>query len=170
MITKEKLLKEKENILKNIETRKDRVAKIDELIKGLENSKREPKYDDTYFYIHADGDIYFDVNIESRFDENLFSIGNYFKTREEAEFEVERLKVLEELKKFSYEFSEEEWKDNDIAKFSMYYDYDYSKIGIRNNTAWKHDLIYFKIREDAQKAIDKIGEERLKKYYFKVGE
>lgn len=166
-MNREKLLKEKENILKNIEKRKDRIAQIERELKELENKKWKPKYNDKYYCINCYGQVQFEFM--DNCDDKLFSIGNYFKTREEAEFEVERLKVLEELKEFSYDFSDEEWKDDDIAKFSMYYDYDYSEIDIRTHTAWKYDLIYFKIREDAQKAIDKIGEERLKKYYFKVG-
>lgn len=171
--TKEQLLIERERIKVNMEKTKERRLKrleeIDKLLEELDNKRWKPKYSERYFTICADGQVELDRNTGTVYDEVAFSIGNYFKTEEEAEFEVERLKVLEELKEFSYEFSDEDWKDNDIVKFSMYYDYDYSKISIRNNTAWKYDSIYYKTEEDVQKAIYKIGEERLKKYYFKAG-
>ena len=38
-----------------------------------------------------------------------YTIGNYFKTREEAEFAVEKLKVIAEMKRFAEEHNE--WID-----------------------------------------------------------
>ncbi len=169
MITKEKLLKEKENILKNIEKRKDRIAQIERELKELENKKWKPKDGERYYVIDITGVVSDRFNNFITVTDSALAIGNCFKTEEEAEFEVERLKVLEELKEFSYEFNDEEWKEA-TNKYNIYYDCRFATVDISSNSCWRQDLIYFKNREDANKAIKKIGEERLKKYYFKVGE
>lgn len=169
MITKEKLLKEKERILKNIENKNKRLEVIEQELKELENKKWKPKDGERYYVIDITGVVSDRFNNFITVTDSAFAIGNCFKTEEEAEFEVERLKVLEELKEFSYEFSDEEWKNANIDKYYIYYNYYDSFIEIEVDYCWKHDVIYFKTQEDVQKAIDKIGEERLKKYYFKVG-
>jgi hypothetical protein len=55
----------------------------------------EPK---EYFYIYADGDIYKDVQDDLRKDNGCKDIGNYFKTKEEAEQAVEKLKAWKRLR------------------------------------------------------------------------
>lgn len=170
MKTKEQLLLEKSRVLKNIEKRNKRIAEIEEEIKALENKKWKPKFCDTYYSINTNGVVVSSVNDGFYINKERFIIGNYFKTEEEAEFEIERLKVLEELKEFSYDFSDEEWEYGDSDKFILYYNYEINEIDIDCFWNCKYDSIHFKTKEDAQKAIDKIGEERLKKYYFKVGE
>lgn len=165
----EKLLKEKENIDKNIARRERRKKEIDKLIEELQNKKWKPKTGEYYYYINGILGVLGEKNLGCLSDADRFSIGNYFKTKEEAEFEVERLKVLEELKEFSYEFSDNEWENIDIKQYLMCYSYSAGKIDIVTHGWDKHNEIYFKTKEDAKKAIEKIGEDRLKKYYFKVG-
>lgn len=169
MKTKEQLLKEKENILKNIEKRKGRIAQIERELKELENKKWKPKDGERYYVIDITGVVSDRFNNFITVTDSALAIGNCFKTEEEAEFAVERLKVLEELKEFSYEFSDEEWNDLFIDKYFICYDCSKSYINISYAHKLKIANIYFKTREAARKAIDKIGEERLKKYYFRVG-
>ncbi len=169
MKTKEKLLKEKENILKNIEKRKGRIAQIERELKELENKKWNLKSGEIYHWLDSRGFVLGTTNNYCVIDEERFKVGNYFRTEEEAEFAVERLKVLEELKEFSYEFNDEDWNKPSICKYYIYFGFATYDIIIASNCIKKDGHIYFKTQEDAQKAIDKIGEERLKKYYFKVG-
>lgn len=169
MNKEEKLLEERDKILKNIKTKEDRVAQIEKELEELKNKKWKPEVGEIYHYISNRGSTLCETNDNFPGDEDRFNIGNYFKTHEEAEFEVERIKVLEELKKFSYEFSDEEWEYGDFDKFILYYNYETNEIDIDCFWNCKYDSIHFKTKEDAEKAIDKIGEERLKKYYFKVG-
>ena len=167
--TKEQLLIEREHVLKNIEKRKIRITEIDEEIKALENKKWKPELDELFYLINVDGNVGFTRLNKFHTKNAILQIGNYFKNIEEAEFAVERLKVLEELKEFSYEFSDEEWEYGDFDKFILYYNYETNEIDIDCLWNCKYDSIHFKTKEDAQKAINKIGKERLKKYYFKVG-
>ena len=104
------------------------------------------------------------------FEYGLLAIGNCFKTREEAEFEVERLKVIKELKDYALEHNESEidWKNKE--KWYIYYDYPCSAVF----SAWTYKMglntVYFTSSEIADNAIKSIGKNRLKKYYFEIEE
>lgn len=166
---KEELLFKKERIKKQIENEQKAIEEIDKELKRLDSKKWKPKIDEKYFYVDYKADFFSTQNNNFNIDKRMLSIGNYFKTEEGAEFEVERLKVLEELKEFSYEFSDEEWKNKAITKYLLSYDFFNNNILIIYWCMVKYNTLYFKTDEDAEKAIEKIGEDRLKKYYFKVG-
>lgn len=106
------------------------------------------------------------------FDYSLLAIGNCFKTREEAEFEVERLKVIKELKDYALKYNECEidWKNRNKKKWFIHYDYPYAVIC----SVWTYDMVlstvYFTSSQIAGNAIKAIGEDRLKKYYFGIEE
>lgn len=68
----------------------------------------KPNKNEKYCYIGGDGDIYHTVNVNLTVDDCIFSIGNYFKTDEEAEHMVEKLKVIKELQDFAIENRDEE--------------------------------------------------------------
>ena len=103
------------------------------------------------------------------FDRGKLSIGNIFRTQEDAEFMLERLKVLAELRRLAKGFVPD-WRDTNQKKWylccdvggSIHCDYTY---GISYGVP-----VYFQSREDAQAAIEAVGAERLKRYYFMVGE
>lgn len=171
-MTKEELIFKKERIKKQIENEQKAIEEIDKELKRLDSKKWKPKIDEKYFYVDYKADFFSTQNNNFNIDKRMLSIGNYFKTREEAEFELERLKVLEELKEFSYEFSDEEWENSAILKYQLvcfYGKYNEKGIGYTGIVYSKHNGVYFKTKEDVKKAIKKIGEDRLKKYYFKVG-
>ena len=105
-------------------------------------------------------------------DNFLYSIGNCFKTKEEAKFTIERLKVIAELKRFAQEHNEKEidWRDYSQCKYYIYCEYhehvEYIDVGCVKEC--KSNDIYFTSEEIAQQAIEAIGEDRIKKYYFEV--
>lgn len=123
---------------------------------------------DTYYYIDVYGDISDGRIGNDSSEDEIFAIGNVFLTEEDAEFARERLKVIAELKKYAKEFSDEEWKDSKTKKYYIIYKYsgDYIK-SILTYTS-KDNVLYFESPEKAQEAIDAVGEERIKKYYFGV--
>lgn len=116
-----------------------------------------------YNYISSCGEIgksYFD----SMYDENARDIGNAFLTREEAKFELERRKIEAIIRKYSRPFKYEERNhyieyqyDRDMLVISVYH---YINMGIP----------YFESAEIAQKVIEEIGGDRLKKYWFGIEE
>lgn len=132
------------------------------------------------------GDQYFRINVntfdlfpitrpcwgDSVFDEENYSIGNCFQTEEEAKHMVEKLKVIKELQDFALEnYTEKiDWKNNKQLKFFINFDCYSNRVGYSctDDTKPLPLNIYFTSRELALKAIEKVGEERIKKYYFDI--
>lgn len=118
------------------------------------------KKDDTYYLIDIDvmNATWNNVYLDNKFRK----IGNIFLTKEEAEFEVERRKIETEMlrlggrRKFKYK------GDN----YTIYY-CDGIKVSF-SNCAMYQGSICFDTRNEAENAIKKIGEDRLKKYIFVV--
>lgn len=130
----------------------------------------KPNKNEKYCYIGGDGDIYHTVNANLTKDDCIFSIGNYFKTDEEAEHMVEKLKVIKELQDFAFENRDEEidWYDKEQDKWEISYK-DSNIEPICNNYYRSQTFnIYFTSLEIAQEAIKTIGEDRIKKYYFDI--
>ena len=133
----------------------------------------KPKESERYYFIDAYQEgIGNDTNDGTDVDDFRLSIGNYFKTKEEAEHMVEKLKVIHELQKFAYENNEKEidWNDAKQYKQFLIYDIEYKKVCIDYKTYVKSEPfnIYFTSFDIARKAIKTIGEDRIKKYYFNV--
>lgn len=114
-----------------------------------------------YYYITEDGEIettYFD----SFYDEKIKSLGNAFLTNVEAEFEVERRKVEAIIRKYSKPF--EVGKPNHVIA----YNHSSKTIIVDCYRFTDCGLPCFESKEITQKAINEIGKDRLKKYWFGV--
>lgn len=128
----------------------------------------KPSLGDLYYYINSNGDIKLSYYNTRSIDKRC--IGNYFKTDEEAEHMVEKLKVIKELQDFAIENRDEEidWYDKEQDKWEISYK-DSNVEPICNNYYRAQAFnIYFASKEIAQEAIKKIGEDRIKKYYFDI--
>lgn len=143
-------------------------AKAEELQGQIDNNDNpktiwdlDIRDEEEYYYIFADGDIGLD-DFNSCFSERIRDAGNAFLTEEEAELEAERRKIGAIMRKYSSPF---EWGEN-----NYYIEYVHSTphIGIDYLSTYNFGIPYFKSREIAQKVIDEIGEDRLKKYWFGV--
>ena len=139
----------------------------------VEESKAwKPKEKELYFYYDSEGLIYESISSEGSIDKNRLEFGNCFKTRKEAEHMAEKLKVINELKNFALENNAEEidWKNLKQVKWAIAYSRMYKNLELNDwrNTQFSSSNIYFTSREIAQKAIETIGEDRIKKYYFDV--
>lgn len=129
-----------------------------------------PKEGDTIFYITETGRVIsgtFLSLLPSDNDKVLFN--NAFQTREEAEHMLEKIKIINKLKElsnvdFNEDFDEQKW----------YITYNHRTKSIECDTTYHVQrmpfCIYFKNQEDCGKAIDTIGVENLKKYYFDIKE
>jgi hypothetical protein len=144
-------------------------SEIENLQALLEDIKDKPKsiWDldiaggKEYYVLWTDGHI--DANdFISHLDEKKRDMGNAFLTREEAEFELERRKIEAIMKKHSRPFKYEE--DN----YHLKYFCRSGSICILNSWEFNDGLLYFESKEIAQKVIDEIGIDRLKKYWFRV--
>ena len=136
----------------------------------VEEPKWKPREGELYFYINSNGEIeyryYKNRNINDK--RRICNIGNYFKTDEEADHMVEKLKVIKELKElYNIKFNMSDYlKKNKI--YYIAYDFTQNRIvplfdNISRNIPFN---VYFSTKEDCEKAITKIGKERLERYYF----
>lgn len=132
----------------------------------------KPSAGELYFYVNSNGEIeyryYKNRNINDK--RRICNIGNYFKTDEEAEHMVEKLKVIRELQDFALEHNDEEIDWNDVNQEKLYLGMNpkIKSIDIFHTCSWIYlpFNIYFTSEEIAEKAIETIGEDRIKKYYF----
>lgn len=130
------------------------------------------KEDDEYYYIDICGD--FDITTfgvgSYWLDKKMIEIGNVFLTREEAEHEVERRKCEAILLKYGTR-DMMSFGDGNKSKYCIYLNNFLNKIIFDDSyCVQSQGTIYFESKELAQKAIDEVGEDRLKKYVFNVKE
>ena len=131
-----------------------------------------PKEKEKYFYIEDCMGVSDDRNVQAPIDYCRFNIGNFFKTKIEAEHILEKLKVIHELQKFAYENNEGEidWKNFNQCKYYLVYDTKDEELYVDYTVYCKREPfnIYFTSSEIAKRAIEAVGEDRIKKYYFNV--
>ena len=131
-----------------------------------------PKEKEKYFYIEDCMGVSDDRNVQAPIDYCRFNIGNFFKTKIEAEHILEKLKVIHELQKFAYENNEGEidWKNFNQCKYYLVYDTKDEDLYVDYSIQCEREPfnIYFTSSKIAKRAIEEIGEDRIKKYYFNV--
>lgn len=153
-------------IEKEIEEVKSRLNNLENILGEMKkeegNVQWVPEYGDDYCCI-VSGAIKTYNWYGSIFDYSCLEIGNVFKSAEEAEFMVEKLKVIRELKKYSCRFIPE-GRDN------IYIIYNYMDNIVDYKSAYynKQDEIYFIDKETAMHTVEMVGEDRVKKYYLGV--
>lgn len=119
-----------------------------------------------YSYINTISNIYYDTWNGDAWDLRVRENGNVFLTKEEAEFELERRKCEAIMLKYGRRTFKYDQKN-----FSINYNHRNNYIGIAWWTERQYQgNIYYDTEELAKRAIDEIGEERLKKYVFRVEE
>lgn len=161
----------KQEILEEIAKIKERLSDLEKMYSSLNPPTkrwRAEKYD-PYFFVGTDCSVCRGVEDEVRnVNDGRYKIGNYFERRKQAEFEAERLKVVAELKAWATPISEFDWNDDAQKKYVI----------ILENNLLRADFfyslqicdLYFESKEIAERAIESVGEDRIKKYYFRRGE
>lgn len=115
-----------------------------------------------YFYITSEGTIARGVSKIGSFELERMAIGNHFKTLREAEFVLNRLRVLALLKEHSSPCEP-------FKSFYMYVTpYGSVDVSIWNASEVNYRMFYFESREKAFEALNLIGEDILLEYYFNV--
>lgn len=121
---------------------------------------------DTYYFIETNGGVYSCYWLADEVDLRRRERGNVFLTEKEAEFEVERQKCESIMLKYGRRTFK--YKD---YNYLLRFDNANKKVEVDFGSICQFQgSIYFDTEELAQKAIDEIGVERLKKYVFRVEE
>lgn len=128
------------------------------------------KKGDEYCLFGCYGDVTTCIWSADSYDINARNMNNAFLTRAEAEFEVERRKVEAEMLKYGGTRDMMSLGDAEENKFIIAYDNGNAREIVVDlfHTLNYQGSIYFKTAKDARDAIDKIGEDRIKKYIFNV--
>ena len=144
---------------------------IKELIVKKTEAEQKPKsiWDlniedgEEYYCITEDGEIG-TIHFDSFYDEKARDVGNAFLTREEAEFELERRKIEAIMRKHSRPFKSGEYN------FVVMCDTENNMMLVRVAQFHNAGGPVFANKEVAEKVINEIGKNRLKKYWFRVTE
>lgn len=124
----------------------------------------QPQYAEKYYYISTAGNTAHDT-FDKSVDKCRLSFRNCFKTREEAEHMVEKIKIINKLRELSnIKFSENK------GKYFIYYNFRENRV-LCTETNYVKIIpfeVCFKTAKECQEAIETIGEDNLKKYYFDV--
>jgi hypothetical protein len=160
-------LKKKADILENeLLDLKKKISDMEDAVKTPEppNKRWRAEKGDTYFYVALYGGEA-KTDMREPADDDLYETGNYFETIQEANFEYERLKVLNELC---------QWVTPYRAKASYgFYPHISSTtkryvIDIVSSSSLPPDVLRFESKNTAKNAIKAVGEDRILKYYYRL--
>lgn len=159
----------KQEIQNKINELEKQLTELKEELNNPESKVFKPEYGEIYYYIYSVGVIDYDDWLDTAVNISRYAIGNCFATSEEAEFEIERLKVITELKRFAEGHNEPiDWNDRQTVVHYIAYDYLDKEVCIYFTLDVKSNDIYFSSKEIANQAVKEISEDRIKKYYLMV--
>lgn len=131
------------------------------------NKRWKPKFGENYFSIVSFDNI---TSLEWEndvFDNKHYNTRNVFKTIEEAEFEVERRKIMIELQNYADEHNGEITHPSDA--FWLAFDEDDISITVETESYLPPvGAVLFSDEDTAYDAIEAIGENRILEYMFRV--
>lgn len=136
------------------------------LVKPKPKTVWDLKDGDEYWHISTINDNNYTTWSGNAWDLAIRENGNAFLTYDEAKFELERRKCESIMLKYgrrTFKHGKSNFLINYNSLNKMIFADSYSVTPFQGS-------IYFDTKELAQKAIDEIGKERLKKYIFRVEE
>lgn len=128
----------------------------------------KPNDGDSYYYICSTGCISYDTFSETWSPDKLRrNLYNAFKTEEESKKMIEKIKIINRLRELS---NASFYRNCEEKKYLIIYNSKLKEIDYTTHTCIRElpFNVYFATQKDCQNAIDEIGEENLKKYYFDV--
>lgn len=127
-----------------------------------QSNRFKPDNYERYYFAREEGDVDYNTWNDDYIDHLHFAIGNCFRTLEEAEFMVEKLKVLVELSEFT-EPKDRPW-DGTEKHWSFYWNIEVEKMEYSYNAKNKNTRLYFESEKIAQQAVATVGQNRIKKF------
>lgn len=131
------------------------------------NKRWKPNWGENYFRIDAFNDI---TSLEwnnDAFDNKYYNTRNIYKTKEEAEFELERKQIMIELQNYADDHNGEIAHPSDA--FWLGFDEDNMLIIVEDDSIFPPvGTVLFSDADTAYNAIEDIGEDRIIKYMFGI--
>ena len=165
-------IEELEELSTKLENELIRFKKLIEELKELKEEEQEHKRwrgkkNEEYYSILANGNVKANNEDCHRYDNKLYDIGNYFKTKEEAEKAAEKIKIYTKLKDLALRLNKGEkinWKNCNQKKYSIYLNVDSIECDA-GYTAMEIGQIYCLDSNFLIIAKLEIGEENLEKLF-----
>ena len=128
--------------------------------KWWKDTKFDVKRNEEYEYIHCDGTIRNDTNINSMLDSDVIAFGNACKDKAYMKRRAKEIKLYNLLSNFAEVVNEgwkPNWKDDDEMKCHiLHHHYDKKWVATATYICRHPNGVYFKSEELAQRAIDEI--------------
>ena len=146
---------------------KEEVEQLQKVLSELKESKKEgkwkPKCNEEYWHRATDGEyVRWKRTVGVGVDDWRVHYIPVFKTEKECR---RYWHFMDTVKEKSYEFSKEEWEDDDLKKYAIYFNYNQKRWNVCCQWANRSfGEVFFKIKEDAQYIIDNFKEELME--YF----
>lgn len=155
----------------SIDSYKDELKSLEKELEELNKPKRwKPEYGEIYFAVGFDGVVYENEWFNRDSDWHRYKTRNCFKTKEEAEEELERILFVNEVRDFIEE-ENGDWAYDDKKttgnRFMVSYEQGYLCI-TEWNFMFRHtsEYKYFKSKEIGEKILAKFDNQKLIKYFI----
>lgn len=109
---------------------------------------------ESYYSLIGSGTIYEELEAHCPADDCRYSIGNYFKTEEEAKKAIEWLKAFTTLRDDTKGFKLN-WKDGSQLRWGVEYNYDTNRLSVYLTFGVQAGIIFFATEADALESIKK---------------
>ena len=123
---------------------------------------------DTYYAInYGNMSVFSLVFYNCEYDLNCMALGNFFLTKEEAEYELERREIEVKMLRLGGR------RKFELGKANWYLEYRPMSGGIEamwTTYEMSQGTIYYESEEKAKKVVEIIGKDKIKKYLFGVEE
>ena len=141
----------KKTLEKNPEILKDWFEEIE----GSKNKGWRAKKFETYWFINGYGEIEYDDEYGLNTNDNLYAIGNYFKTAKEADdyrkYLIARQTLLDDAEGGKWNKKSNPWVDSD--NWSTYYNDPLQEWQLEKELLYRPGIIYFKTRKALEKSL-----------------
>lgn len=141
----------KKTLEKNPEILKDWFEEIE----GSKNKRWRAKKFETYWFINGYGEIEYDDEYGLNTNDNLYAIGNYFKTAKEADdyrkYLIARQTLLDDTEGGKWNKKSNPWVDSD--NWSTYYNDSLQEWQLEKELLYRPGIIYFKTRKALEKSL-----------------
>lgn len=123
-----------------------------------------------YYYIDESGDTYETYHASSRIDYEHIEFGNYYKTKEEAEYQANVQKYTNLFRKYIEGHSDLiDWQDRNKEKLYITYSFSDKKIYYTVCHCCKQQgTVYASSKQILEDAVEFVGEDNVIKYVLGV--
>lgn len=157
----------KQEILNEINKTKEHLANMEKMLAKCDELW-EPEKGEMFYYLNSYNIAIAETWDSSDSDAEHYNIYNYFKTREQAEQEAEKIlvrRMLEDIARRLNKGKEIDWSDESQTKYFILLDCKTQLIERDGNLRNKIQGVVYCLDNNFRKiAIQEIGEERLKAY------